>query len=38
MIRLNRKHIYESKQVGKIYHFCALFSAEDYIFPNDTLS
>ena len=38
MIRLSRRHIYESKQVGKIYHFCALFSAEDYIFPNDTLS
>ena len=38
MLKLIRKHIYESKQVGKIYHFCALFSAEDYIFPNDTLS
>ena len=38
MVRLSRKHIYESKQVGTIYHFCALYDFEDYIAPIDTLS
>lgn len=38
MIKLVKKHISESKQVGKIYHFCALKDVEKYIAPTDTLS
>lgn len=38
MTKLLNKRIFESKQVGKIYHFCALKDVEKYIAPTDTLS
>lgn len=37
MIRLLNKLTSESKQVGKIYHFCTLTDVKKYICPTDTL-
>lgn len=38
MVKLVKRYIKESKQVGLLYHFCALEDVAKYIAPTDTLS
>ena len=38
MVKLVKRYVTESKQVGKLYHFCALEDVAKYIAPTDTLS
>lgn len=38
MVKLVKRYIKEAKQVGLLYHFCALKDASKYIAPTDTLS
>lgn len=38
MVKLVKRYIKEAKQVGLLYHFCALEDVAKYIAPTDTLS
>lgn len=38
MVKLVKRYIKEAKQVGLLYHFCALEDVSKYIAPTDTLS
>lgn len=38
MVKLVKRYIKEAKQVGLLYHFCALKDVAKYIAPTDTLS
>ena len=38
MVKLVKRYIKEAKQVGLLYHFCALKDVSKYIAPTDTLS